>query len=493
MNRLVFLLSLLMMPTAQAALTLEKTTEGIAYLKGIPYAQPPVEALRWMPPIDVTFSPDEGHGGAELGPACPGATRPDEPQDQVTDEDCLTLNVWTPDPQGKLPVMVWIHGGAFRWGSGDVPGELLAAEGVVVVSLNYRLGPLGFFVHKELDKTPANFALLDMISALRWVHRHIDAFGGDRDRVTVFGVSAGGMAVNMLMTSPVAGGLFDRAIAQSGYATWPINRHNVDVAPHRQWSDAAVVEATASVAAVLETAAVTDQTLAALRTVPAESLVSALQGFQLPIVDGISLPREPGACFLDTDCPINGRAYMTGANSAEGAVMPATGISMAQFRADFPGDTDSVAAVYAADYTQSRDRGWLRFFGDLRYLTSAVITAQGTHARGLPTFTYWVDTSLPMAVPGTEPLLSGMPHGVDAALLWGQLDALPGMVASGATMRKAWADFAHGENNQLGDWSAWRDGGHWWQQLGDPGGDVSDEIADRLELVERLYLRRVAR
>jgi para-nitrobenzyl esterase len=114
-----------------------------------------------------------------------------------TSEDCLFLNVWTPRLDGpRRPVMVWIHGGGFRSGSGNIAGEALAKEGVVVVSMNYRLGPLGFMAHPALGNEVANFGLLDMVAALRWVQRNIAAFGGDPGNVTIFGASAGGQALS---------------------------------------------------------------------------------------------------------------------------------------------------------------------------------------------------------------------------------------------------------------------------------------------------------
>ncbi len=141
-------------------------------------------------------------------------------------DDCLYLNVWTPakQPDAKLPVMVWIHGGGFNFGSASLPeyyGLNLARKGVVVVTINYRLGPLGFLVHPLLSKesvhnTSGNYALLDQIAALKWVQRNIAAFGGDPGTVTIFGQSAGSRSVSLLLISPMAQGLFHRAIAQSG-------------------------------------------------------------------------------------------------------------------------------------------------------------------------------------------------------------------------------------------------------------------------------------
>lgn len=195
---------------------------GLRVFKGIPYAAPPVGNLRWRPPQDVA-SWTEVRTCKDFSRACsqPGGSDPDK-----FSEDCLYLNVWTQAKKRgeKLPVMVWIHGGGFTFGSASFPeysGANLAKKGVVVVTLNYRLGPMGYLVHPALNKespgqTSGNYGFLDQIAALTWVQKNITAFGGDKNNVTVFGQSAGSRSVSLLMISPLAAGLFRRAIAQSG-------------------------------------------------------------------------------------------------------------------------------------------------------------------------------------------------------------------------------------------------------------------------------------
>src|SRR3954471_190219 len=203
--------------------------DGLAVFKGIPFAAPPVGPLRWRPPQPVQRW-DGVRPATEYGPWAPqpppGQGGGIGGEDAGQDEDCLTLNVWTPaaGDDGKRPVMVWIHGGGFTTGSGAgvlYRGGHLAARGdVVVVSINYRLGALGFAAHPAL-KDPetgicGNWGMLDQVAALRWVQENIGGFGGDPGNVTIFGESAGGMSVSTLLGMPMAKGLFAKAIAQSG-------------------------------------------------------------------------------------------------------------------------------------------------------------------------------------------------------------------------------------------------------------------------------------
>ena len=200
--------------------------QDIHVYKGIPFAAPPVGDSRWKPP-----QPAAQWQGVkactEFGPAPMGYYSSSFPFYSKPSEDCLYLNVWTPakTTSDKLPVMVWIYGGAFRFGEGSNPGydgTNLVQDGVVLVTFNYRLGPLGFLAHPLLSKEDAhnssgNYGLLDQIAALQWVQKNIAAFGGDPNRVTIFGQSAGATSVIWLMASPLTTGLFQRAISESAY------------------------------------------------------------------------------------------------------------------------------------------------------------------------------------------------------------------------------------------------------------------------------------
>lgn len=219
----------------QAGLVSGKTTDdqAVKIFMGVPFAAPPVGDLRWKAPQPV--APWEGVRTCVTPPAS-AMQAPPKPfmcwskefmaPESPLSEDCLYLNVWTTakSDQEKLPVMVWIHGGAFTGGSGTVPlynGEGMARKGVVFVTINYRLGIFGFMAHPELSaesdlKTSGNYGILDQIAALQWVKQNIAAFGGNPDNVTIAGQSAGSFSVNMLVVSPMAKGLFHKAIAQSG-------------------------------------------------------------------------------------------------------------------------------------------------------------------------------------------------------------------------------------------------------------------------------------
>lgn len=201
--------------------------DGADVFRAIPYALPPIGQLRWRPPAPMPrwsgVRAAEHAGAACMQPLM--AAGPYQRGEQKMDEDCLTLDVTAPAHARNAPVMVWIHGGTLIWGTAHsemYDGREFAKRGIVLVSINYRLGALGYLAHPELskespDRISGNYGLLDQIAALKWVRANIAAFGGNAHNVTVFGESAGALSVEYLLAAPPARGLFDKAIVESGY------------------------------------------------------------------------------------------------------------------------------------------------------------------------------------------------------------------------------------------------------------------------------------
>ena len=289
---------------------------GVFVYKGIPYASPPVDNLRWKPPLPVT-SWEKTKKCLSYGPACPQPKVSwifSRKYKQVS-EDCLYLNIWTPlkpNQSGKLPVMVWIHGGAFMTGSASddfYDAQGLAKQDVVVVTFNYRLGPLGFLAHPLLSKeseynVSGNYGLLDQIEVLKWVRGNISAFGGDPSRVTIFGESAGGRSVAHLMVSPLSQGLFHGAIMQSSSVYRPIQHLR------ESWYNRSSMEDIGKKVARELDADTKSDPLAFLRSKNAKEIIVAakakLAGMKAnekkgspyePIVDGWVIPDDPSDLF----------------------------------------------------------------------------------------------------------------------------------------------------------------------------------------------------
>jgi len=273
--------------------------DGGAVFRGIPFAQPPLADLRWREPMPV--KPWAGvHDARQFGGEC--AQNPMWGHPKVVNEDCLYLNVWTArwPPAELRPVMVWIHGGGNVAGSGNENGESLARHGIVLVSFNYRLAVFGFFALPALaaespHHASGNYGLMDQIAALKWVQENIKKFGGDPTNVTIFGESAGAMDVNLLMTSPLAKGLFHRVIAESGSVLLDNVAAPLSRAEQRGEKFFELAKAPSGAAG-----------LQALRNMPVEQLLDTFGKYAGPggippglgvDVDGWVLPQSPAEVF----------------------------------------------------------------------------------------------------------------------------------------------------------------------------------------------------
>jgi para-nitrobenzyl esterase len=300
--------------TTESGLVRGSEANDIAVYKGIPFAAPPVGQLRWREPQPA--NPWQGVRAADaFAPACmqTGVSMPGETPPTVS-EDCLYLNIWAPAHSGmaQLPVMVWIYGGGFFNGSASMPlywGDRLARKGVVVVTFGYRVGPFGFLAQPELTResphhSSGNYGFEDQIAALAWVKRNIAAFGGDPARVTIAGQSAGAASVSVLMASPLARGLFARAIAESGGMFEPMQ-----LAPNYQLANA---EKDGEAYA----ASVGAKSLAELRALPASALLKGKAGeISHPVLEPYVIPQSPYDAFVagqQNDVPI-----LVGSNANE--------------------------------------------------------------------------------------------------------------------------------------------------------------------------------
>jgi para-nitrobenzyl esterase len=378
------------------------STDGsVTSFKGIPFAAPPVGQLRWRAPQPVAPWSDvlkADHFGASCmqGPNTPfGPWTREYMYVTPASEDCLYLNVWTPQQSSKggLPVLVYVYGGGFSSGSGDCPiydGDALARTGMVVVTFNYRVGPFGFLAHPELTaesghNASGNYGLMDQIAALKWVKDNIRAFGGDPARVAVAGQSAGAMSVQDLIASPQAKGLFHAAIADSG-----IGGRGVPVRTLAEAEKAGVAFAVAKKA----------DSLAALRALPAADLLGRGPGAQFaPIVDGWVVPEPPmtltTSAGRDNDVPVitgfqaddfrmgGGAPPITAASFRE-RVGKSYGPMADEFLKLYPADTDEQAKQSEAASARDRARSGMYLWASKR---------AATHKS--PVYIYYFDRAVP--------------------------------------------------------------------------------------------------
>lgn len=435
-----------------------------AVFRGIPFAQPPIGPLRWRAPLPVM--PWRGSRDASSpGPVC----AQNSAKGPTGDEDCLHLNIWTPEWPARpgRPVMLWLFGGANVVGSANNPvfdGAALARRGVVVVTANFRVGAMGFMAHPALSaesahRSSGNYALLDQIMALRWIRSNIAKFGGDPRNVTVFGQSSGSYDLFLLMTSPLARGLFHKAIAQSGQF----------LSYDGPMAKARAEGIGASIAADLK-APPGPHALSYLRALPADQVVTAAAKWLptqpgtdtglLTAIDGWVLRESSARVFASgRQMPI---PLILGNNARE-IGWP---VALDDLRKMIGGRYGELAPKALDAYGlgnggQGRDDPLLgtpsaQWWTDIVQRCGAVMEAQWHAAAGRPTWQYQFERS----IPGKE--AAGSTHGAEVAFVFGNLDRVPEKPAFTASDRAAsaqiqeyWTRFARTGNPNGGELPAW--------------------------------------
>jgi para-nitrobenzyl esterase len=450
-----------------------------AYL-GIPFAAPPVGDRRWKAPQPVT--PWQGvRDATSFGPQClqPGGSPKSvyfeySGGDLPMNEDCLTLNVWAPVEAKDLPVMVWIYGGGFQVGAASRPvfdGTRLAERGVIVVSMNYRVGVLGFLAHPELSAESAqhasgNYGLLDQVAALQWVKRNIAAFGGNPGNVTIFGQSAGATSVVHLMASPLARGLFQRAIADS------------TALPAKMLTLADAETQGKAFAQKLGAASLAD-----LRGKSGQEILDAKTAMS-PIVDGWFLPTDTYTLFREgKEAPV---PFLTGWNKNEGATF-AHSASLAAHKKlageKFAKDAERVFKLYPADDDVTARQASKNIFRDQTFAWGTWTSARLHTKHGRPTYLYFFDHPQPFAADQTyvevdTPDKLGTFHSSEYPYIFGTLDVLSRQWtaadrALSAGLQAYWTNFARTGNpngNGLQQWPKFEAKGLATMLLGDKTG-----------------------
>ena len=483
--------------TVEQGRLIGRLADGVAGFKAIPYAAPPVGPLRWRTPRRAEPWSGERDAG-QVGAICIQPPSNGDPGvgPLPMSEDCLTLNVWTPEARGDapLPVMVWIHGGGLNNGSGTAAlydGTRLAKRGVVVVTVNYRLGRLGFFDHPALaaERPPGeaagNYGLMDIVLALSWVRETAAAFGGDADNVTVFGESAGGTMVTRLMISPQARGLFHRAVVQSGLGRdggTPLARARRDGGASMQDRGQAFAETLALEAA----------TAAQLRDIPAETLLVPAPSFY------------GGDLLVRDDWLVNEDVAPAFAAGREAPVPLIIGANSAEFWGMKPADLSPHGAIDDA-MTDDERAAFLEAYGgqdgyDAHVLSDLVFSEPARHlarlhaANGHPTYLYRFDV-----VPESNPAPGGgATHASERPYVFDNLHTVGRAMderdeRAAAVMADYWATFAaKGDPNAPGR-PAWPEFGVEGDRLleftndGPVAGPVP--FAERRDLIEAYYER----
>jgi para-nitrobenzyl esterase len=474
--------------------------------KGIPYAAAPAGELRWKEPRPAAAW--EGvRDATEPGAQCvQGQIFSDITFPRPASEDCLNLNIWTPAADGgRLPVMVWIHGGGFQAGAGPEPrhdGEALARKGVVLVTLNYRLGVFGFLAHPDLTResgrnASGNYGLLDQIAALRWVRDNIAAFGGDPRNVTIFGESAGSFAVSALIASPVARGLFHKAIGESGAyftgATGPIPLRPLAASEQQGLKFASALGA---------------ESIAAMRAKPADELLAAAMKAQpwfAPNIDGYVLVEDVQTTYAagkQASVPLlaGWNADEARANVVLAKQKPTAQSFTEQTRKRFGDAAEAILKAYPSATDAEAVESAAALAGDM-FIGHGTWKWIETHARTgrAPVYRYSFDRKIPLA---PDAKVNGMPatskdigarHAGEIEYVFGALDSVRGVTWDPVDRRLSdaigtyWTNFARtGDPNGSGlpKWPRYEAGAGRVLHLDETIRDTADPLRPRYEAID---------
>jgi para-nitrobenzyl esterase len=479
---------------------------GVTAYKGIPFAAPPIGDLRWQAP-KPPMAWKGVRNGDKFAPACMQVPLDIAPgmRGVATNEDCLYLNIWTPakSPTDRLAVMVSIYGGGFVNGASSIAtynGANLAKKGVVVVSLSYRLGAFGFLAHPQLTAEQkghsGNYGLLDQIAALQWVKRNIASFGGDPHRVTIFGESAGGISVSMLAASPLAKGLFQGLISESGGNFGP--QRQDDEGGESMDSLAAGEKNGVAFLAKLGAASIADA-----RRRPAEDILkssSPVLGAWWPIFDGYVLMGDQYKLYEAGR--FNNTPVLIGTNSDEGALfVPSitSAVYQAGIRSDYGEYADKILAAYPVDSDAVALRSARDLFRDTTFAwpTWAWARLQSQAGKGAVYLYYFSHRPAYPDLPRFKDM--GAPHAGELPFVFGNFSAVRPPTATDRALSEAissyWVNFAKTGNpngSELLSWPAFTAASAQVINLNDPSKVVPVPNLEKLEVLDGYYAWRRA-
>ena len=487
------------------------TESGVDIFKGIPYAAPPTAEFRWRPPQPLA-SWEGIRDATQFGPSCAqaGFGRGAGTISEGSSEDCLYLNIWKPSGAKKgekLPVMVWIHGGAFVGGSGNTNGAGFATKGIILVSFNYRLGRLGHFAFPALtaehpEEHKGSYAFMDQIAALKWVQKNIAAFGGDPKNVTIFGFSAGGVSIHSLMTIPSAHGLFQKAIGHSsggrdGVLTGrPINKENAS-----QYYPVSAETIGINFARKHGIEGTDAEALDKLRALKVEEIVDGGQEndgqggpriYSGPILDGKFVTENPTSAYN------SGRfahvPLMIGNNSAEiGGPFVNQSSSKEELFSLFGSLKEEAQAAYDPEGNKAFAEVQTLFNTDKVWAEPARFTARSVAAKGDPAYIFLFDY-VPAAM--KDRMRFGPGHGTDISFVFDDLRVPQGGTAApedkevARIMNSYWVNFAKTGNPNgpgLPNWPAYNPKTNDLLEMQRDGNAVGkpDPTKARLDVIEK--------